>query len=506
MTLAVAIPVVCGVLYLLWYLHANLRWKGEPPVVTGYTPFLGVAAEFGKDMVKFSKKTQKVHGDVFTLYVAGKRMTFVLNPLDFPTILKQRKNLVFNEISRDVGAKAFKYDSDAIERPEFADPIHKFYKQYLQGGEHVSILTQRMQPRLEPVVKTALQDEGGKKDLFLFVRQTMFAAALETIFGTPFKDPEAVRKDFEAFDNQFNLLCAGVPDFMVRESVEALDRLADCFEKQPERKDMSVFMAKREELFQSKYGIFKKNHAARAQCAMLWALQANTVPASFWAVAYIFRNPELVKLLRLDLQATIRKKKDYDHWEVGDPIPILTKSDLDEQVRMQSCIQEAIRLSASSMTVRKVLQPTTLTFAGDQKWTLRKGDMVVIPGAYVHANPNIHPKPEEFVWDRFLEDGKADEPKLKSTFNNNDTKLSRNLAFIPFGGGVSMCPGRFFAATEIKLLLSVLLGGYNLEIHEKPPQVSQSRAGAGILHPSLDGKEAKCTFSAKKVTHDQIRF
>ena len=36
----------------------------------------------------------------------------------------------------------------------------------------------------------------------------------------------------------------------------------------------------------------------RLQLAMLWASQANTIPAAFWTLVHILRSPEAVKVLR----------------------------------------------------------------------------------------------------------------------------------------------------------------------------------------------------------------
>jgi prostacyclin synthase len=54
-----------------------VRREGSPVLLRGRIPFVGVALEFGKDAVSFLKKQMGIHGDVFSLLVAGRKMTFL---------------------------------------------------------------------------------------------------------------------------------------------------------------------------------------------------------------------------------------------------------------------------------------------------------------------------------------------------------------------------------------------------------------------------------------------
>lgn len=60
---------------------------------------------------------------------------------------------------------------------------------------------------------------------------------------------------------------------------------------------------------------------------------------------------------------------------------------------------------------------------------------------------------------------------------------------MPFGSGVTICPGRLFAVQEIKQFLILMLSYFELELVEscvKSPPLDQSRAGLGILPPLYD--------------------
>lgn len=88
--------------------------------------------------------------------------------------------------------------------------------------------------------------------------------------------------------------------------------------------------------------------------------------------------------------------------------------------------------------------------------------------------------PQEFRFDRFVEDGKK-----KTAFFKNGKKLKYYL--LPFGFGASKCPGRFLAIVEVKQLLVVLLTYFDLEIIDgKPMEANYSRLLFGIQHPASD--------------------
>ena len=61
---------------------------------------------------------------------------------------------------------------------------------------------------------------------------------------------------------------------------------------------------------------------------------------------------------------------------------------------------------------------------------------------------------------------------------------------MPFGGGVSRCPGRFFAAREVKSFVALALSRFEWSIpgatSDPIPAFDQSRSGLGIYPPAHD--------------------
>lgn len=87
---------------------------------------------------------------------------------------------------------------------------------------------------------------------------------------------------------------------------------------------------------------------------------------------------------------------------------------------------------------------------------------------------------QEYKFDRYIENGKK-----KTTFYKAGRKLKYFL--MPFGSGISMCPGRFLAMNEMKMFLFILLSHFDVELAEnKAVRLDNSRMGLGILLPDVD--------------------
>jgi cytochrome P450 len=91
----------------------------------------------------------------------------------------------------------------------------------------------------------------------------------------------------------------------------------------------------------------------------------------------------------------------------------------------------------------------------------------------IHNDPENYVAADEYRLFRFSE---AQEPAEKE--RSADELIKRaNLSFVsvstkyhPFGYGRHACPGRFFAANELKLLLAYMVLNYDFEMLENRPE------------------------------------
>jgi cytochrome P450 len=112
------------------------------------------------------------------------------------------------------------------------------------------------------------------------------------------------------------------------------------------------------------------------------------------------------------------------------------------------------------------------------------GQNIAIYPFITHHDANLFASPDEFQLERFL--GQPVESSTVTDVKGN--KVSGG--YMPFGAGISMCPGRHFARNEIKLYVVTFLSLFDLEAVDAAPLQHPgyllSRAGLGIFPPAKD--------------------
>lgn len=98
--------------------------------------------------------------------------------------------------------------------------------------------------------------------------------------------------------------------------------------------------------------------------------------------------------------------------------------------------------------------------------TLRNGIRIprgvhMVVSTHGRMQPSVYPDPETFKADRFL---KAEDSHSSGQSLNKYTSTSAHS--MGFGHGVDSCPGRFFVAHEIKIILCHLVLKYDFRLPE----------------------------------------
>lgn len=438
---------------------------GEPPLLRGGWPVLGLALKFGRDAMLLLQQSRRAHGDVFTLVVAGRRMTFVLDPGSYPAVL-QSSSLSFHPVSDEVMDSAFCVP-DVRARMDL-DELDAAARTNLKGV-HLESLTKNIAVELVRGLERRDGDpsgpfvgEHGEVDLYDFVWNWTYEAGTQVLFGAGKVCP-ASAKAFEDFDRQLPQMAAGLPGFMVRSGRAALDVLAPHLADQG--KGASSWI-------RARYGCLSEFDAVtvgRSQTAALWAVHANTIPTAFWTLAHLVANPRALQAIEAELAAELNTT-------AGQPV---LAAELKRLVLLESAVKEALRLSSGSLVLRRVLKPMLLETRCGQ-WLLRAGDEVCLAPYLNHHDPDIFPEPLTFQHDRFVQDGKA-----RTKFSKRGERVA--FAFMPFGAGRSTCPGRFFAINEVKLMVATLLQRFTFEQGTDPmPGFELGRAGLGIFPPKRE--------------------
>ena len=183
-----------------------------------------------------------------------------------------------------------------------------------------------------------------------------------------------------------------------------------------------------------KYGL-PDSEIGRFEASLLQLATGNTIPTTFWMMANVFARSNVVDRLRTELERLAV------HKEGTDTVTINTAKFEDMCPLLVSCYRESIRLANHALCVRRVIEETVVSDGQGASYVLKKGSDVQIPAGFTHR--------AESVWGANAGQFEADR------FVNRQAKLSaqaektKRAAYIPFGGGKHLCPGRNFAFAEI---------------------------------------------------------
>jgi cytochrome P450 family 135 len=109
---------------------------------------------------------------------------------------------------------------------------------------------------------------------------------------------------------------------------------------------------------------------------------------------------------------------------------------------LEAVVKEVLRVRTpvAIAGARRMLEPFPI-----ERWTIPPGTTIYVNADGLHHDPAVHPQPEAFRPERFLEDP------------------PNGYSFSPFGGGAHRCLGAGLALLEIKLVLGALLDRFELE-------------------------------------------
>ena len=172
---------------------------------------------------------------------------------------------------------------------------------------------------------------------------------------------------------------------------------------------------------------------------------------SFWLVVHILFTPGLAESIREETQPAFRSDGSLDGNYTYSACP-----------RLNGLWLETLRVSANSTAVRNVLSDTTI---GGK--LLRKNNKILISARQLHfSSVDFGDNIDQFDVNRFIK----------------RPNLHHSPAFRPFGGGPTLCPGRFLAKYMALSFVALLLHRFDVSIvgSQAMPIYRESKPGIGI--------------------------
>ena len=476
---AVIVASLLLVFLLPSFLDRTKRLAHEPPAVVSYIPFLGSALAFSANPHAFLTSCRQKYGECFTVNVAGRRMTFVTSPMDYGAVFKH-KELSFTAMGNKIAHDVLDQGSASIGVPHIDAAIHSQYVKHL-SGDGLEELTRNSYIQIREWMKkdktthfTTPATHHRQVGLRQWITDLGFEAGVKAVFGEGL-DIDELKPLFFTFDNAFPLFVGGAPSFLTRAGAKARSALIRVMGVKEARDGEAALISARREMFNANSDVYNLHDIGASQNAILWAAIANTIPAAFWTIAFLMANPQAMESVKAEIREVLGEGRRLD--EADEEADVWTREQCSRLKLTDSAISEALRLVTGSMVMRLATTPTQLTLHDNQTFDIRAGDGVAIYPALTHLDPRVFPNPDTYIVDRFL-----DNP----TPTLNGQRVAQ--AFMPFGAGVSMCPGRHWARNEILVLVAMMVQRCEWVVEKgvKVPPVDYTRVGIGVYSPKGD--------------------
>lgn len=283
-----------------------------------------------------------------------------------------------------------------------------------------------------------------------------------------------MRDGFRDFDDDLNMLIANIlPSVSAPKGNHARSVLASAFQVYYEQYDLersqSSAMTKARYSANTKHGISFQDQG-RLEVGTLLGILANTIPSAFYMLCHIYSDESLLHDIRQELEMTCLTESSDRKTGTLNVLAMREKCQL-----LHSTFQELLRVHAMGAGARYVREDVML----NDKYLLKKGMVVQMPMAVMHSEPRIWgANVADFQPTRFLKQADA----------ARENK-SQSVAYRPFGGGASLCPGRHFVTLEVMALTALMVLRFDITPScgkwHIPPQRQESLA-TNVFPPEKD--------------------
>lgn len=290
------------------------------------------------------------------------------------------------------------------------------------------------------------------------------------------------------FENNIQPLFIGVlPHIIARKAYRAREKIQAVLglwyaQRNFEADDVSA-IAKARAYSSLEFGM-PEDELGRLELALLFVATTNTIPTLWWFVTNIWLRPQLVERLCEEASKVVKVTG-----EKGQGTATVDISSLEEHCPlMVACYRESIRLGNQGVGTRRVIRDTMLTDSKGNEYLLKAGVDVMWSAKELHRDAAWGKDVLEFDPERFLEENYG---------------RAQKQAYVPFGGGKHLCPGRNFAFAEnLGLMVAMVVGFVAEGIDAKKFKLGESSFGEAVAKPPLDAQGGEVVIKRKEGWED----
>ncbi|KAL6916309.1 hypothetical protein FSST1_007804 [Fusarium sambucinum] len=494
----------------------------EPPKVPYWIPFVGNTIGFAYDTERFLFSILRKFGKVpLRIFVGAEQMYFIPHGQTIVELFKSSRYLTTKTFGIMTVRDAFGLpqpdvdiyagdDSGVDVKPapgwEHVEQTRRFHfvqhrqlNTFLSGSALNTMTGKFLEVYSDHIAQdTTFRDREWVEvdDLYAWFKNHLLHAAVVALCGERFLElsPHFL-EEFWSFDYHLPNLFKRLPRWVVPRSYQARDRLLECLFRYHQygqqtldftdekllQKDWTPefgarLMSTRQEMFKN-IGISQRGGAA-LDLGLVWAVNANAIPAAMWMLLSILLDKDLTDRVRAEMEPSFHEKSlsfDFDRLYSA---PLLN-----------SIYLEILRVRVAAPVGRSSLIPN-LKFG---KWQMKQGVGMLSTswvgghdpdfwntGSTLPDGSDEHPV-NKFWAERFL---KYEDDPTSGPVRSADVKPSPETSrrtpeddrkarvvtegtqgyFYPYGGGTKMCPGRFFAKQQLMASVAVALRAYEIEL------------------------------------------
>ncbi|KAL9079317.1 MAG: hypothetical protein Q9157_001793 [Trypethelium eluteriae] len=247
--------------------------------------------------------------------------------------------------------------------------------------------------------------------------------------------------------------------------------LTDYYKLPFEQRSDAAWFTKSLETESRAAGLSEEEMAA-AIMILFFVINGNTYKFCFWSLCHILADG--------DLYAAVRTEIFPDHNDSSEPT---MKHLANNCPRLDSVLSEVLRLYTSSASMRYIDADTPI---GNK--ILRKGRRIMIPYRQLHERTEV-----------FGADSMVFKPERFLTKKS----LKKSSCYRPFGGGKTLCAGRFVAMQEVMSFIGLAMYRYELEVvnqgmdkAQRFPRVDSKKPTFGMMSP-MEGDDFRVKITRK---------
>ncbi|PTD08887.1 hypothetical protein FCULG_00011077 [Fusarium culmorum] len=412
----------------------------------------------------------------FSLFIGGRRTYIVLDPRYFGEVFKKTKDLVYEpfienlmtclgvtEKARDVMLNTKIGDPS----PSLANSVLDWVRVEMSPGPSSQPFFDKLMTELDLGLQQGsplINRRESEHNMFKFVETILITVSTNNFFGKVLleQSPEILHS-FPIFDRHAWEMVFRAPKLMFNTAHNTKSSIIDGLTRylelpQSERRDAASFILRSEDAMR-KNGVGSRDIAAMV-FKLFWGINGMPAIVAFWLLARTVYTPDLWEDIKTEVAPPfkngIHSQPDIEYLK-GCP-------------KLNAKFYETLRVHGGANGFRAVASDTVIG-----GFTFKAGSDVLMPYRQTHLDEEVWGQDAKtFDINRFI-----DNPKIAAA-----------KKFKPFGGGTTLCPGRFHARdTALSFIATIVtrydiqaVGGYKSEAFHK---MNTGGSEVGVVYPVL---------------------